>query len=212
MITNQEIVDTYLAYKGMKQSDPEHRDDVRFLMPFYLMDASYQMYCKDIKDVECKHELKLIKNRWKESYRKFNAEFFKAFNEEQTDFIVDQMDEFEEYINNRIVILKVTVMGVFEAEATFEERNILSATLTSNALSQIAQHIYRDMYRDKWMRPKDNPLIEAVSKNSYEYARHFPVTKYVNLTASEKVSAQIDTLCKEVIRFLKIKLYEAQSK
>ena len=69
------------------------RDDVRMMMPFYLMDASYQVYCKDVKDYECKHKAKEAKRRWKEAYRKFYADFFQAFDADQTEFITDQMDE-----------------------------------------------------------------------------------------------------------------------
>lgn len=208
MITNQEIVDTYLAYKHMKLSGTA-RDDVRMMIPFYLMDASYQVYCKDIKGYECKRMLKNVRNRWKESYRKFNAEFFRAFNPDQTEFITDQMDEFEDYIHNKVVMLKTTVMGVFSPEASFDEKKILASVLTCNALSQMAQHIWRDMYRDQWHRPKDNPLIEAVTKNSYEFANHFPVSRGVDLTASDKVSSMISSLCKEVIKFLNMKFHEA---
>lgn len=204
MITNQEIVDTYLAYKHMRLSGTT-RDDVRMMMPFYLMDASYQVYCKDIKNYECKRMLKNVKNRWKESYRKFNAEFFRAFNPDQTEFITDQMDEFEDYIHNKVVMLKTTVMSVFSAEASFDEKKILASVLTCNVLSQMAQHVWSDMYRDKWHCPKDNPLIEAVTKNSYEFANHFPVSRGVDLTSSDKVSAMICGLCKEVMKFLNMK-------
>ena len=185
------------------------RDDVRMMMPFYLMDASYQVYCKDVKDYPCKQMLKNVKSRWRESYRKFNADFFKAFNQDQIEFITDQMDEFEDYIHNKMVMLKTTVMGVFSPEASFDEKKILASVLTSNVLSQMAQHVWRDMYRDKWHRPKDNPMIEAVTKNSYEFANHFPVSRGVDLTASDKVSSMISSLCKEVMKFLNMKFHEA---
>ena len=210
MITNQEIVDTYLAYRHMKLSGTA-RDDVRMMMPFYLMDASYQVYCRDVKDYECRQKLKSIKHRWRESYHKFSMEFFRAFNLDQQEFITDQMDEFEEFIHNKVVMLKTTVMNVFSPESPFAEKKILASVLTSNALSQMAQHIWHDMYRDCWHRPKDNPLIEAVTKNSYEFANHFPVSKGVDLTASDKVSKMIDALCKEVIKFLKIKFDEGKN-
>ena len=182
MITNQEIVDTYLAYKHMKLSG---------------------------KDYPCKQMLKNVKSRWRESYRKFNADFFKAFNQDQIEFITDQMDEFEDYIHNKMVMLKTTVMGVFSPEASFDEKKILASVLTSNVLSQMAQHVWCDMYRDKWHRPKDNPMVEAVTKNSYEFANHFPVSRGVDLTASDKVSSMISSLCKEVMKFLNMKFHEA---
>lgn len=208
MITNQQIVDTYLAYKHMKLSGTA-RDDVRMMMPFYLMDMSYQVYCKDIKNLECKHKVKEAKTRWKESYRKFYSDFFMPFNEDQTEFITDQMDEFEDYIHNKVVMLKTTVMGVFPQDAPFEEKKVLASVLTSNTLAQIAQFVYSDMYRNKWHQKLDNFLIEAVAKNSYEFARHFPVSRNVDLTSSAKVSAMVDSLCKEVIKFLTMKFHEA---
>ena len=105
-------------------------------------------------------------------------------------------------------MLKTTVMNVFPQDAPFEEKKILASVLTSNSLSQMAQHIHRDMYRDKWHRPKDNPLIEAVTKNSYEFANHFPVSKGVDLTASDKVSSMISSLCKDVMKYLSMKFNE----
>lgn len=184
------------------------RDDVRMMMPLYLMDASYQVYCKDIKNFECQHKTKEAKTRWKESYREFFSDFLLPFDVDQTEFITDQMDDFEDYIHNKMVMLKTTVMGVFSPEASFEEKKILASVLTSNALSQMAQHVHRDMYRDKWHRPKDNPLIEAVTKNSYEFANHFPVSRGVDLTASDKVSSMISSLCKEVMKYLSMKFNE----
>lgn len=210
MITNQQIVDTYLAYKGMKLSG-KIRDDVRMMMPFYLMDASYQVYCKDIKDYECKQKAKEAKTRWKESYRKFFVDFMLPFDVDQKEFITDQMDEFEDYIHTKVVILKTTVMSVFKPEATFEEKKILASVLTCNTLSQMAQYIFSDMYRNGWHQKKKNPLIESVTKNSYEFARHFPVSDNVDITASDKVNSMISTLCMEIIKFLKMKFYESKS-
>ena len=207
MITNQQIVDTYLAYKHMKLSGTA-RDDVRMMMPLFLMDASYQVYCKDIKNFECKHKVKEAKTRWKESYRKFFSDFLMPFDVDQTEFVLDQMDEFEGYIHNKMVMLKTTVMQVFPQDAPFEEKVILASVLTCNALSQMAQHIHRDMYRDQWHRPKDSSLIEAVTKNSYEFANHFPVSRGVDLTASDKVSSMISSLCKEVMKYLNTKFNE----
>ena len=207
MITNQQIVDTYLAYKHMKLSS-NMRDDVRMMMPFYLMDASYQVYCKDIKDFPCRQKVKEAKTRWRESYRKFFSDFLLPFDVDQTDFITDQMDEFEDYIHNKVVMLKATVMGVFRPEATFEEKKILASVLTCNSLSQMAQYIYGNMYRNAWNQRKANPQIEAVTKNSYEFARHFPVSHNVDITASDKVNAMINSLCMEVIKFLKEKFNE----
>ncbi len=212
MITNQEIVDTYLAYRNMKLSAANGRDDSRMLVPFYLMDASYQIYCKDIKDLNCAHKLQAARNRWKENYRRFNAAFFMPFNDDQREFIVDQMDEFYDYIHYKIVLLKTTIMNVFSPDASTDEKVILSSVLASNALAQMAQNYYEDMYRDEYFRKTRNHTIECVVRSSYDFAKHFPVSKTVDLTSSDAVSQQITLLVREVISYLKLKFEEEKSK
>lgn len=189
------------------------RDDARMLAPFFLMDASYQIYCKDIKDMPCQHKVKAAKTKWKESYRKFYADFFRPLNEEQIDHVVDQMDELEKYIHNEVVMLKSSVMGVFPPEATLEEKKTLASVLACNVLAQIAQHIYEDMYRDKWNRMKPNDDIARVTRGSYQFAYYFPVSKSgIDITSSGEVSKAINVLCKEVIKFLKLKHHATTSK
>lgn len=211
MITNREIANTYLAYKGLVLTKNKKRDDVRFLIPFYLMDVSYQIYCKEIKDYDCKHKVKQIKSRWKESYRKFYADFFRAFNQEQIDFIIDQMDEFENYIHNKVVMLKSAVMEVLPSDAPFEERKILSSVFTSNVLSQYAQHGYAAMYRNSMLQKKDNPLIEAVTKNSYEFAHNFPAAKSIDITSTQKISEMVTLIGKDVCKYLDMKFNAEQN-
>ena len=209
MITNREIVDIHLAYKHMKLSG-NTRADAQMMMPFYLMDVSYQVFCKDIKDYKCKHQAKRVREIWRESYRKFYADFYMPFDADQTDFIVDQMDEFEGYINNKVVMLKSTVMGVFPSETPFEEKKILASILASNALAQMAQHIYGETYRNSRFQRLGNHLIAAVDKYSYEFAKYFPASQNVNITNSDKVIAAIDSLCKDVVKFLNMKFNDAQ--
>ena len=207
MVTYREIVDTYFSYKKLVHSNPSARHNVRLMVPFLLMDVSYQEYCKEVKDYDCKHKYQAAKSRWRESYRKFNADFFMPFNQDQVDFIVDQMDEFEDYIHNKVVMLKSTVMSVFSPEASFEEKKILSSVLTSNVLAQIAQSLWGDMYRrNKWLQKQTNHHIEGVIKNSYDFAKNFPVARNVDLTSSDKVSQMASALSRDIIKYLEDKL------
>lgn len=209
MITNREIVDVHLAYRHMKLSGNK-RGDVQMMLPYYLMDVSYQVFCKDIKDYKCRHQAKRVKEMWRKSYQRFFADFFIPFDEDHTDFIIDQMDEFEDYIHNKVVMLKSTVMGVFTSEASFEEKKILASILVSNALAQMAQYIYGETNRNSHFQRMRNHHIAAVDRNSYEFAKLFPVSQNVDITSSDKVIAVIDSLCKDVVQFLKTKFDETQ--
>lgn len=205
MITNREIADTYLAYKNKKRTATGKRDDTLPLMPFYIMDTCYQIYCKDIKDLPCKHEMKRAKKRWSECYHRFTTDFFMAFNQDQTDYIVDQMDEFNDYIHTTVVMLKSAVMNSFTTETPFEDKKNLAALLACNALAQAAQHLYKDMYRKADMKGETNIHIEGVQKASYDIARFYPVEYGVDITESDKVMEMIDVLCKKIVKFLTVK-------
>ena len=210
MITNHEIVDTYLAYKHRRRVKGERLDNIMPLMPFYIMDACYQVYCKDIKDYPCRHRAKQAKNKMAEAFRKFNTDFFLAFNPDQTDYILDQMDEFCEYIHNSIVMLKSAVVNYFAtlgdiSKLPFEDKRVIASLLICNALAQSAQHMYGEVYRKGNMSKEVEPTIEVVKKASYDYSNLFPFAINVDITSSKQVMDMIDVLCKNIIKFLKEK-------
>lgn len=205
MITNQEIVDVYLKYRGKRRTEKGKRDNTLPLMPFFIMDVVYQIFCKDIKEMECKHQMKRYKNQWADNYNKFNHEFFRAFNEEQKDYIIDLMDEFGEYIHNTVVMLKSAVVNSFTQETSFEDKRNLAAFLTCNVLCQAAQHLYGDMYRNRYMQKEMNSHIAGVQQATYKIACCYPAAKGVDLTSSDKVMEMIDVLCKKIVKFLALK-------
>ena len=207
-MTNREIVDTYLAYKHRRRTKGEREDNTLPLMPFFIMDTCYQIYCKDIKDLPCKHLMKLAKKRWADAYHKFTTDFFLAFSQDQTDYIVDMMDEFNDYIHTHIVMLKSAVMEYFKDETSFEDKKILASLLTCNVLSQSAQHLYGEMYRKRDMSKEIEPSIEGVRKASYDFSCYYPASKGVDLASSDKVMNMIDVLCKKIVKFLKEKEHE----
>lgn len=231
MITNQEIVDTYLKYRGKRRTSTGKIDNTLPLMPFFIMDVVYQIYNKDIKNIECKHQMKRYRTQWVDNYNKFNHEFFRAFNNEQRDYIIDLMDEFAEYIHNTIVMMKSAVVNSFTQETEFEDKRNLAALLTCNVLCQTAQHLYGDMYRTwsslnnynvgeqhttykyacvdmhgmRYMKKETNQHITGVQQATYKLACWYPAGKEVDLTASDKVMDMINVLCKKIVYFLKLK-------
>ena len=172
-------------------------------MPFYIMDACYQIYCKDIKDLPCKQMMKQAKKRWSACYHKYTADFFLAFNEDQTEFITDQMDEFGDYIHNSVVMLKSKAMSQIPDSVSFEDRKVLASLLLCNVLAQAAQHLHGFMYRNADMTREINYDIEGVKKASYDIVHLHPASKGVNLTASDEVMTLINVLCKKIMKFLK---------
>lgn len=213
MITNQEIVDQLFRHKKMRRTNFGKRDNVYPLLSFYIMDVAYQVYCKDIKDLSCRYELKRSQKRLAEGFHKFNTEFFRAFDQDQVDYIIDQMDEFATYIHNSVVMLKCAIIDAFDSDVPLETKKIIAASMSCNVLAQAAQHVYADMYRDSKFRCAPNLHIESIKKSSYDFSQYFPVQKGVDLTSSDKVMSMISSLCKKIIKFLseKDKSNEAKS-
>lgn len=204
-MTNGDIVDVWLKHRGMKLSGGK-RDYNLPLMPFFIMDVVYQIYCKDIKDIPCRHKMAQAQKRWAKSYHSFNMDFFLAFNEDQTDYIVDQMDEFETYIHNTLVMFKATAISSFNVDAPFDEKRILASVLACNVLCQAAQRLHMDMYRKTNMKGERNKYIEDIQKASYDFANAFPASsKDIDLTSRDDVMKMIDVLCKKIVQFLKDK-------
>lgn len=171
-------------------------------MPFFIMDACYQIYCKEIKDVPCKHMIKQAKKRWAICYHKYTTDFFRAFNEEQTEFIIDQMDDFNNYIQNSVVMLQCKAMSQIPDCISFEDRKFLVAVFLCDVLAQAAQHLHGNMYRNSDMTKEVNYDIEGVKKASYDIARFHPASKGVNLAASDEIMKFINALCKKLMKFL----------
>ena len=230
-MTNQEIVDVYLKYRGKRRTKTGRRDNTLPLMPFFIMDVVYQIYDRDIKNIECKHQMKKYRNQWVDNYNKFNHDFFRAFNDEQRDYIIELMDEFGDYIHNTVVMMKSAVVNSFTQETEFEDKKNLASILTCNVLCQTAQHLYGDMYCTwsqmcnhvtetrqptfkyacidlygmKYLKKEVNHHIAGVQQATYKFACSYPAAKGVELTSSEQVMKMIDVLCKKIVKFLNLK-------
>lgn len=201
-MTNEEIVNVYLAYKHRKRTKGK-RENLLFLMPFFIMDACYQIYCKDIKDLPCKHMMKQAKKRWAVCYHNYTSDFFRAFNEDQVEFIMDEMDEFNDYIHNSLVMLKSKVVSQIPDSVSFEDKKTLAALLLCNVLAQAAQHLHGEMFRNFDMTKETNYDIEGVKKASYDISHFHPASKGVDLTASDETMKLVNALCKKIMKFLK---------
>jgi hypothetical protein len=205
MITQKQIVDTYLAYKKRRRTKGEREDNTLPLMPFFIMDCCYQVYCKDIKDLPCKHLMKQAKKKWADNYHKFTTDFFLAFNADQTEYIIDLMDEFNDHINNSVVMLKSAVVNYIPDVIAFEEKKTLGSLMVCNVLAQAAQHLYGEMYRDPFMRKEEDQYIERIKSASHHLSGMFPEARNLELTASTNIMQMVKVLCDNIVKFLRDK-------
>ena len=202
MATNiKEIVDVFLASKGLKRQKGND-GDISPLLPLIIMDTALQLFNKYIRPVECKREMKMYKNQWARLYHEFNMMYFLCFNEEQRDFIIDIMDEFDEHIEKHLFICLIQIMNKVDFEPT-DRQKVLASTLLISILCQAARIIYDSFFRKSKIPMRCTTLeqMDAVilKWQKLYYGKGKPDVK---VNDDEQVCLAVDVLLKNCINFL----------
>lgn len=176
------------------------------ILPFFMLDSMYQIMSKEIAPIPCRQEQKLALKRWREAYNSFNQDFFRAFNADQRDEIIDMMDAFEAYINNDVLIARVAVINeLTKYDIPFEQQKVVSSCVLCHVLAQTAQITWRAIYKNSWGEDRDNPHIRAILKNCWKWLNIYFASitdAYVNPNDSEPICTAMNILCKKMVKFL----------
>ncbi len=200
-MTNTEIVDKWLASVGMKRVSGSSLEPI---LPFFMLDAAYNMWIKDIQPIECRHETKRIKKEWVSRYGVFNRQFFRAFTLDEQCEITDKMDSFDSYIGNHVMVAKVQVMNLMKDLDT-DQAIRCASLLIINILCQSAQIVWRHVYKNRRDRDRVNPDIQSLEKLSSKFmnAYHSGISsRNVNPNESKPIVDAVDVLCNKMIKWL----------
>lgn len=203
-MTSSDLVDIYLYHLGMHRVKGDGYDAI---LPFFMLDAMYQIMTKEIVPIKSRHEQKLAMKRWMASYTTFNRDFFSAFDQDQQDEIIDMMDDFEAYINNDVIVAEVAVMNeLAKYEIPFEEQKAVAACMVCHVLAQTSQITWGAIYKNKRGQDKENPYIKAILKYSWQWMNLYfgkISDAYINPNDSEPICTAMNILCKKMVNFLK---------
>lgn len=199
----KELVNTYLATQGMKKVSGND-NDLAPLLPLLMMDLASTIWNGSIKKVESKFEMKKYKNEWEKAYHHFVSDFFRAFNQEQTDYLIDKMDEYENYIQNDLTIAKVHIMNQLSFEP-LERQEILASAMLCNILSQSAQLVTMKVYKNVRGGDKENTWLKKCEVYAWQWMNAYYGTgkPHININENEVATKAIDALCHKLILFLK---------
>ena len=202
MATNiKEIVDIFLASKGMKR-EKGNDGDISPLLPLIIMDTALQLFNKYIRPVECKREMKMYKNKWIRLYHEYNMMYFRCFNEEQRDFIIDIMDEFDEHIEKQLFICHIQIMNKVNFEP-IDRQKVLASTLLIGILCQAARIIYEGFFQ-KAKIPMKCTILEQMDSAIIKWQNLYYGKGKPNVKVSDdnQVCLAVDVLLKYCINFL----------
>lgn len=202
MITNKELVDIYMAHRGLRRLRGSEKD-FSPLLPFLMLDAQKSIYDRAIKPLECAHQQKLFRKRWNTAYCNFNKDFFRCYNRDQQDAIIEKMDDYEAYIQKDMTIAKISIMNCVKDES-LERQEILADCMLCNILAQSAQLVWGRVYKRSRGKEEESPYIRDVQKWSYEFMNAYYGTNkpHINCNESKVVCNAVDILCQTMIKYL----------
>lgn len=199
MSNKLELLDAYLEHNKLRREgdcwDP--------IMPFMILDCVYQIYTDDIKPLKLKHEMKKWSSVWADNYNRVNNSFFRSFNEDQQDEVIEMMDDFQEWMRDDLNRVRMSLMKSVPVEdATLNY--IVSSCLLCSALIKAAKFIFNNRF--KKVRPAyGNPIdyLERMEKATIKIAAYFYLSnENYNPNASDSLGDDITSLCERIVSFL----------
>lgn len=219
----KDIVTDLMTYKDKHWvTERNNGNDFTPLMPYMLLNVGFQIMTKHIpKKIKGNQEANKIRGMWKNEYDKYTREFLTAFPQGmKKEWIDDRADEIEEYLNNDLVIAKVTLMDCFKSEP-LEVQDVVASALLYKALAVCAQTIHGLVYKTKPTYAKMSVGNTPYYYPSYQDEICIPIRniihwvekwidayylgKEVNLSTKEKVDTAINVLCRRIASFNKLK-------
>lgn len=88
MRSYKELADKYLRQRGLRVDG----DGTQLLVPFYIMDICYQIYTKEVRNQEFRHEARKYLTDFASEYKAFNWDLFRCLDLDETEFVTDEMD------------------------------------------------------------------------------------------------------------------------
>lgn len=122
-------------------------DNLSSLMHYFLMDAAYTMW-QGAKDMECKRMAKKKRNEVSAAFDQFFREFRTAFTDEEAEFLLDKVDDFEKALEHSLFLCRIAIMEVFNDYPILEQSDIASVWCT-NYLAYEAQGFHKTCFRTR---------------------------------------------------------------
>lgn len=184
------------------------------IMPFLVADLIHNIYTRNVASMNCKFAMAQAKKQWRDSYQKFNKEFFDAFADEQVDKVVDFMDDFEDKIYNTIEILRIEILSMMPKNISFEKQMTVSYLILAYVLSWGAIGCWSQCYKTdvkvfkvgKAMqytcKEERNPdllkMAQAINKFTNAYC---PELRHLEVQSMDKFYSLWDVFSKQIADF-----------
>lgn len=163
-MNNYEINKAYISHRGVL-CERGNINNASPLMHYFLMDCAYQVFCSELQNLPLRQIAAKHRNRMRKGFHDFFAGVHIAFNGEQLDYLLDQVDAFQKHIHNSVEMCKVAAMDCF-TDGSFEERLLTSNIWLVNALAADAADYMAEVYHNRFGGGQRDKNIDAVLTGS----------------------------------------------
>lgn len=164
------LIDSFLKYKGWSRNNAS---TVAPLMPYIMADALYVAYESYIKG-KVQQKVKHHANEMMKCYSRFNKDFFRAFNQEETDEVIERMDEFDNSLHNDFEILRMSIMSPL-MKYPLEKQELISGLCLCKLLACHAEYLFSVVYRDQYGRRLMDANLAGIKHHACAMFREYSV-------------------------------------
>lgn len=202
---NREINETYNRFRGVKS----FQGDINVLtsiLPYFLMDASYDNFNKHVRTMPLKHEEKKLVKRMGACYDSFFTRFLAPFSLDQRIYLGDKSDALREHIANDVERARLAMMDCCDDEDTDTQAEIANIWLCNRFASE-AQSFYQRVWKKNgfklrgilFTKPDIDKDIDAILKFSLELTeRHYGRGEDATPKHYEKFQACLAALTRKI--------------
>ena len=144
-MSNEDINRTYNAFRGV-QGFAGDINVLTAMTHYFLMDASYDNFRKNVRSLPLKHENKRIVKMMSGLYDAFFTKFFAPFNLEQRIYLGEKSDALREYIKNDVERARIAMMDCCDDEPIDIQAKIADLWLCNRFASE-AQSFYQRTWK-----------------------------------------------------------------
>jgi len=203
-----ELMEKWLADRDKKLTS-EDKQHSRVFLPYLIMDTAFQVYCQFIKPVPASFRLLQLRKALGSAFSDFNKDFFRCFTLDESCEITDEMDGFESYINNDVVILKLALMKQC-GDYPLERQQVICSGMIVNILAQSAEIIYEDSFKResrlggvRRLVGERNELIEAVARATMRFLKEYNKNgRDIDFNHSKEIDDCVNVICKHIVQFI----------
>lgn len=209
MITNEDINLTFNRFRGV-QSFQGDINVLTSMLPYFLMDQSYDNFNKHVRTMPLKHEEKKLVKRMGASYDSFFTRFLAPFSLDQRIYLGDKSDALREHIANDVERARLAMMDCCD-ECDIKTQTEIANIWLCNRFASEAQSFYQRVWKkDGFMmrgmlftKPDTDKDIDAILKFSLDLTEsHYGRGEDVTPKHYEKFQACVEALTRKICAWL----------